>query len=181
MEDGCKVRMNICTALRSSVNFCCLSQSEVSTDKRKVSTFFAFQHVRCRCCYRSYLDRFLMKSEYFTLLPNDFRGSLQSFIAIALKTKKSWPKICRTKCSSINDEATLNDVLRHEWSSYTNWKQGKLSLRPWESLCARGTLHPTSVKWGVPGSHQEPGWGPSLEVWGEDGQLREHTSPQNTI
>ena len=25
------------------------------------------------------------------------------------------------------------------------------------------------------------GWGPSLEVWGEDGQLREHTSPQNTI
>ena len=32
---------------------------------------------------------------------------------------------------------------------------------------ARGTLHPTSVKWGVPGSHQEPGWGPSLEVWGK--------------
>ena len=62
-----------------------------------------------------------------------------------------------------------------------NWKQGKLSLRPWKSLCARGTLHPTSVKWGVPGSHQEPGWGPSLEVWGEDGQLREHTSPQKTI
>ena len=62
-----------------------------------------------------------------------------------------------------------------------NWKQGKLSLRPWKSLCARGTLHPTSVKRGVPGSHQEPGWGPSLEVWGEDGQLREHTSPQNNI
>ena len=50
---------NICTALWSFVNFCCLSQSEVSTDNRKVSTFFAFQHVRCRCCYRSYLDRFL--------------------------------------------------------------------------------------------------------------------------
>ena len=47
MEDGWKVRMNICTALRSFVNFCCLSQSEVSTDNRKVSTFFAFQHVRC--------------------------------------------------------------------------------------------------------------------------------------
>ena len=59
MEDGWKVRMNICTALWSFVNFCCLSQSEVSTDNRKVSTFFAFQHVRCRCCYRSYLDRFL--------------------------------------------------------------------------------------------------------------------------
>ena len=56
MEDGWKVRMNVCTALR---NFCCLSQSEVSTDNGKVSTFFAFQHVRCRCCYRSYLDRFL--------------------------------------------------------------------------------------------------------------------------
>ena len=59
MEDVWKVRMNICTALRSFVNFCCLSQSEVSTDNRKVSTFFAFQHVRYRCCYRSYLDRFL--------------------------------------------------------------------------------------------------------------------------
>ena len=44
-----------------------------------------------------------MKSEYFTLLPNDFRCSLQSFIAIVA-----------AKCSSINDEATLNDVLRHE-------------------------------------------------------------------
>ena len=59
MEDGWKVRMNICTTLWSFVNFCCLSQSEVSTDDRKVSTFFAFQQVRCRCCYRSYLDRFL--------------------------------------------------------------------------------------------------------------------------
>ena len=59
MEDGWKVRMNRCTALWSFVNFCYLSQSEVSTDNRKVSTFFAFQHVRSRCCYRSYLDRFL--------------------------------------------------------------------------------------------------------------------------
>ena len=41
------------------MNFFCLSQSEASTDNRKVSTFFAFQHVRRRCCYRSYLDRFL--------------------------------------------------------------------------------------------------------------------------
>ena len=54
--------MNICTALWSFVNFCCLSQSEVSTDNRKVSTFLAFQIVRCRCCYRSYLDRFLISS-----------------------------------------------------------------------------------------------------------------------
>ena len=30
-----------------------------NTDNRKVSTFFTFQHVRCRCCYRSYMDRFL--------------------------------------------------------------------------------------------------------------------------
>ena len=59
MEDG----WNICTALWSFVNFCCLSQSEVqSTENRKVSTFFALQHVRCRCCYRSYLDHFLMSS-----------------------------------------------------------------------------------------------------------------------
>ena len=56
MEDG----WNICTALWSFFNFSCLSQWEVqSTDNRKVSTFFAFQHVRCRCCYRSYLDHFL--------------------------------------------------------------------------------------------------------------------------
>ena len=54
--------MNICSALWSFVNFCCLSQSEVSTDNRKVSTFLAFQIVRCRCCYRSYLDRFLISS-----------------------------------------------------------------------------------------------------------------------
>ena len=60
MEDDWKVRMNICTVLWSFVNCCCLSQSEVSTDNGKVSTFFAFQHVRCRCCYRSYLDRFLI-------------------------------------------------------------------------------------------------------------------------
>ena len=60
MEDGWKVRMNICIALWSFVNFCCSSQSEVSTDNRKVSNSFAFQHVPCRCCYRSYLDRFLI-------------------------------------------------------------------------------------------------------------------------
>ena len=39
MENGWKVRINICTALWSSHNFCCLSQSEISTDNRKVSTF----------------------------------------------------------------------------------------------------------------------------------------------
>ena len=66
MEDGWKVRMDICTALRSLVNFCCLSQSEVSIDNRKVSTFFAFQHVRCRCCYRSYLERFLIEKRSVT-------------------------------------------------------------------------------------------------------------------
>ena len=53
--------MNICTALWSFVNFCCLSQSELNTDNRKVSTFFAFLHVRCRCCYRPYLDPLLKK------------------------------------------------------------------------------------------------------------------------
>ena len=68
MEDGWKERMNICTALWSFVNFCCLSQSEVSTDNRKVSTFFAFQHVCCRCCYRSYLDHFLNNTWWWYLL-----------------------------------------------------------------------------------------------------------------
>ena len=68
MEDGWKVRMNICTALWSFVNFCSLSQSEVSTDNRKVSTFFAFQHVRCRCCYRSYRDCFLKDYAWLHLM-----------------------------------------------------------------------------------------------------------------
>ena len=62
----------MCTALWSFVNFCCLSQSEVSTDNRKVSAFFVFQHVRCRCCYRSYLDRFLkpLLSSLFIVKPH---------------------------------------------------------------------------------------------------------------
>ena len=37
-----------------------------------------------------------MKSENFTLLPTDFCCSLQSFAAIALKTKKLWRKICHS-------------------------------------------------------------------------------------
>ena len=32
---------------------------ELKTTAKKSLQFFAFQHVRCRCCYRSYLDRFL--------------------------------------------------------------------------------------------------------------------------
>ena len=48
-----------------------------------------------------------MKSEYFLLLPNDICCSLQSFAAIALKTKKLWRKIFTVKCSSINYGATL--------------------------------------------------------------------------
>ena len=56
-----KVRMNICTALWSFVNFCCLSQSEVSTDNRKVSTFLAFQHVRCHALLLSFLSGLLLK------------------------------------------------------------------------------------------------------------------------
>ena len=76
-----EVRMNICTALWSFVNFFCLSQSEVSTGNWKVSTFFAFQHVRCRCCYRSYLDRFLKEKriEYLYLylfLPHPIDNTL---------------------------------------------------------------------------------------------------------
>ena len=60
-----KVRMNICTALWSFVNFCCLSQSAVSTDNRKVSNFFAFQHLLCRCRNQSYMDRFLNCEPWF--------------------------------------------------------------------------------------------------------------------
>ena len=35
---------------------------ELKTIAKKSLQFFAFQHVRCRCCYRSYLDGFLMST-----------------------------------------------------------------------------------------------------------------------
>ena len=60
--------MNICTALWSFVNFCCLSQSEVSTDNRKVSTFFAFQHVRCRSVLSFLTGPFLKNIGYAQFL-----------------------------------------------------------------------------------------------------------------
>ena len=72
--------MNICTALWSFVNFCYLSQSEVSTENWKVSTFFAFQYVRCRCCYRSYLDRFL----------KDIQNARQTVLKINWSVKTPW-------------------------------------------------------------------------------------------
>ena len=49
-----------------------------------------------------------MKSEYFVLLPNDICCSLQSFAAIALKTKSYDRKFVTAKCSNISDGATLN-------------------------------------------------------------------------
>ena len=39
MEDGWKVRMNIILLYEVLLTVCCLSQSEVSTDNRKVITF----------------------------------------------------------------------------------------------------------------------------------------------
>ena len=40
--------------------YCFMKFFNLSTDNRKVSTFYAFQHVCCCCCYRSPLDRFLI-------------------------------------------------------------------------------------------------------------------------
>ena len=48
-----------------------------------------------------------MKSEYFVLLPNDICCSLQSFAAIALKSKSYDGKFVTAKCSCINYGATL--------------------------------------------------------------------------
>ena len=87
MEDGWKVKMNICTALWSFVNFCCLSQSKVSTDNRKVSIFLAFQHVRCRCCYRSYLRR--GSTQVSTVLRKSARVFMINVFLI-WKTSPSW-------------------------------------------------------------------------------------------
>ena len=39
MEDGWKVRMNIILLYEVLLTVCCLSQSEVRTDNRKVITF----------------------------------------------------------------------------------------------------------------------------------------------
>ena len=45
-----------------------------------------------------------MKSEYFILLLNNICNSLQSFAAIALKTKLSYDeKFAIAKCACIND------------------------------------------------------------------------------
>ena len=60
IEDGWKVRMNICTALCSFVNVCCLSQSEVSTDNRKGSTFFCIPTCSLPLLLSFNLDRFLI-------------------------------------------------------------------------------------------------------------------------
>ena len=48
-----------------------------------------------------------MKSEYFVLLANDICFCLQSFAAIALKTKSYDGKFVTAKCSSINYGAIL--------------------------------------------------------------------------
>ena len=51
-----------------------------------------------------------MQSEYFVLLPNDICCSLQSFAAIALKSKKFDGKFVTAKCSCINYGATLRSL-----------------------------------------------------------------------
>ena len=66
----------ICTSLWSFFNFCCLSQSEVSTDNRKVSTFFAFQHVRCRSVLSFLSGPFLKSSMKLPLLTLEFVSGL---------------------------------------------------------------------------------------------------------
>ena len=43
---------------------------ELKTTAKKSLQFFAFQHVRCRCCYRSYLDRFLNNKSGSHGVPN---------------------------------------------------------------------------------------------------------------
>ena len=47
--------MKLCTALLSFLNFWCLSQSEISTDNRKVSTFL-HSNMLVACCLLSFLS-----------------------------------------------------------------------------------------------------------------------------
>ena len=56
-----------------------------------------------------------MKSEYFTLSPNDFCCSFQSFAAIALKGKSYDRNFVTAKCSSINDGAPLKNEIKHAY------------------------------------------------------------------
>ena len=51
--------MNICTALWS-FKFYCLSQLEISTDSRTVSTFLHSNMLVSRCFFRSNLGRLLI-------------------------------------------------------------------------------------------------------------------------
>ena len=52
-----------------------------------------------------------MKSEYFVLLPNDICCSLQSFAAIALKSKTLWRKICHSKMLWYQLRSHLNNAM----------------------------------------------------------------------
>ena len=58
------LRMNICSALWSFVNFYCLSQSEVSTDNRKVSTFQCIPTCSLPLLLTFSLGPFLKDSEF---------------------------------------------------------------------------------------------------------------------
>ena len=114
MEDSWKVRMNICTALWSFVNFCPLSQSEVSTDNRKVSTFFAFQHVRCRCCYRSYLDRFLKRDQNYLGFSQEFFSLGHSF---------------ETLINNVRENMSFRGLFKKYWQDYLRDKNQISGMR----------------------------------------------------
>ena len=133
MEDVWKVRMNICTALWSFVNFCCLSQSEVNTDNRKVlSTFFAFQHVCCRGCYRSYLDHFL--KERFRIMVVYYCDLTQSLITLQCKYYYYFSKSSQSSIL-IKRFSVLWDVLFSSkacWESYSNMQVSKMKM--WYNL-----------------------------------------------
>ena len=97
MENGWKVRMNICTALWSFMNFYCLSKSELRTNSRKVGTCL-HSIARCRCCFRPYLDRFII---FFPTNNSTYKYSSEPFIT----------KNCYTVCFDVLTEKVVPIML----------------------------------------------------------------------
>ena len=60
-----------------------------------------------------------MKSIYFVLLPNDICCSLQSFAAIALKTKSYDENFVTAECACINDGGDVFDAIKRYSVSIT--------------------------------------------------------------
>ena len=131
MEDGWKVRMNICTALWSFVNFCGLSQSEVQKIEKLAPFLHSNNDVCCRCCYRSYVDRFLKGQPHaihyifenlkcFTVVEASLPFGPVHFFRVVTLVLIVWHNfifLCRTRPIMIN----TNSIMTARYTQISSW------------------------------------------------------------